>query len=453
MIGVVVSRADSASRHVGEHLRAVADWTVETDGERPDADGGGTVYRTDGFELREFEEWHLHLEGVAAAFDDPDLLLFASRHSGETGPLLTAHHTGNFGPAEFGGADRELARAAPNAHRHLLRAFERFAPDGYEVGTECTHHGPSAVGAPSLFVELGSGETEWDDPEGARAVARSILALRGVAPDAPAEDGRRRHLVGFGGGHYAPRFERVIRETGWAVGHVAADWCLEAMGRPASHPDLLRAAFEQSEAEYALVEGDRPDLVAEIEALGYRAVSETWVREVDGVSLGLAAALEDAVGTVDDGLRFGDRAPGADAGTEFAVVGLPLELLAEARGIDAEATRDAVAAATLAFGTDENGTRVVGPAAVESPANRRAVVDGLVDVLGRKYDAVERTDGRVVARETAFDPERARTLGVPEGPKFGRLADGDPVEVDGEIIEPDTVSRKRTREFEVTFNP
>jgi D-aminoacyl-tRNA deacylase len=454
MLGILVSRADSASVHIGERLLDVEDWETVEDERRPDSDGGGTVYETEGAQLREFDARHLDLDRPAGAFDDPDLVAIASRHSGETGPLLTAHHTGNFGPAEHGGRANDLARASPNAHAAVLAALDEHAPAGYEVGMECTHHGPSDVGAPSLFVEVGSDEKHWDDPEAARAVAKAILALRGVAPNRDPENGdewSRRQLVGFGGGHYAPRFERVLRETDWAVGHIAADWGLDAVGDLQANQDVLAQAFEASNAAYALVDGDRPELKATLDDLAYRAVSETWVRETDGVDLGFVSSVEESVTTVEEGLRFGERAPESDesVGDDAPVVvcDLPEELLAEVRSIDREATYAALVGTTLAFGTDQGGTRPTGPVVLASEDERETVLDELLAILEAGYDSIEREGDSVVAREQVFDPERARTLGVPEGPAFGRLADGETVEVDGEEIPPAVVQEERERRF------
>ncbi|WP_135302401.1 D-aminoacyl-tRNA deacylase [Haloarcula amylovorans] len=451
MLAVVVSRADEASVHVGEQLRELADWTETTDDSRPDADGGGTVYRTDEVELREFDDWHLELDGVAGAFDDPDLLVFASRHAGETDELLTAHHTGNFGEAEFGGDAGQFARACPNAQREVVSALTEYAPDGYEVGVECTHHGPTSVGVPSMFVEVGSAEAQWRDPDAARAVARAILSLRTAAADAPRENGSRRHLVGFGGGHYAPRFERVIRETDWAVGHIGADWSLDALDEwaddDAEREAVLDGAFDASAADYALLEDDRPDLAATLERLGYRVVEETFVRETTGVPLELVEALEAAVTQVGDGLRFGDPATAAERRTDWTLVEPPADLLSEAAGIDAEALREWVDSNALAFGTEQSGTVVTGPFALPADATFDSLVSALAEILRRRYDSVEREGGELVAREETFDPDLARTTGVPEGPKFGKLSAGHPVEVDGDKIEPDRVQRERIRRF------
>ncbi len=439
MIAIVESRADRASVHICDQLREHAAWTEHSDDDRPAADGGGTYYRTDGAELRSFEERHLDLESPVEAFDcDPDLLVFASRHAGDTGALLTGHFTGNLGPAEFGGEDEALAEACPNALVRLLEAFETHAPDEYDVGMECTHHGPTEVGCPSLFAELGSDDEQWDDPAGAEAVARAILDLRGVAPH------RERQLVGFGGSHYVPRFERIVRETSWAVGHIAAAWALEAMGRPASHREVIDRVFTASNAEFAAVDGDQPDLEATIEDLGYRIVSETWLREVDDRSLALVEAVETSLAPIDDGTRFGEHRD-----QSFVVVDLPDELIDTAEGIDPDRVRAIVERHTVAFTTDNGGSRVGSTAAVRSPDGRESIIDALAGVLENKYDTVTIEDDAVVAEETGFDPALARTIGVPEGPKFGALATGESVTVDGREIDPETVSSQRTHTFPI----
>jgi D-aminoacyl-tRNA deacylase len=123
--------------------------------------------------------------------------------------------------------------------------------------------------------------------------------------------------------------------------------------------------------------------------------------------------------------------------------------LSEAQGIDPETTWEAAADRTLAFETEEGGSRLTGRVALPRSGERKReeILEALTDVLGRKYDAVERGEEAVVARERAFDPEKARTFGIEEGPAFGRLAAGEAVEVDGREIPPEAVHTERERRF------
>ncbi|WP_255193706.1 D-aminoacyl-tRNA deacylase [Natronobeatus ordinarius] len=439
MIAIVESRADRASVHVCDYLRELVDWERRGDDTRPDGEGGSTWYRTDGAELRSFDDLHIELERPADAFEgDPDLLVFASRHSGGTGPLLTGHFTGNFGPAEFGGDDGELAATCPNALATLLESFDEYAPADYDVGMECTHHGPTDVGVPSLFAELGSDDEQWNDPAGAEAVARAILDLRDVAPH------RDEQVVGFGGNHYAPRFTRIVRETPWAVGHVAADWALEAMAHPETERDVLAAAFEESDADCAVIDGEYPTLERVLDALGYEVVSETWLREVGDRPRSLVTAIEDELGTVDDGVRFG-----SERSEPFTVVDLPVKLVETAEGIDPDEVWAILENRTVAFTTRNGASRVGDRAAVPGEEVLQGVVADLAAILECKYDTVAIEDDAVVVSETAFDPKRARELGVSEGPAFGRLTSGDTVTVDGRTVAPEDVHVDRTHRFPV----
>lgn len=447
MIGIVVSRADRASEHIGDALLERGDW------ERLD----GGHYRTEGFELRQYDGLHLHLEDIAADFEDPEFLVFVSRHSGETGALLSTHFTGNLGDAEYGGSDHQLAPACPNAQQDVLQSLDDHAPEGYDVTLECTHHGPSDPGAPSMFVELGSSQEQWDDPSGATAVASAVLELRdgGVHVDSDShidtDTDTARTFVTFGSGHYAPRPSRIVRDTAWACGHIAADWALDELGDPGEHADCIDQVFTESNAEYALIEGDRPALVETIETLGYRVVGETWLRETDRVPLDLVEDLEADLSRVDGGLRFGTHAETEGCSDErdatYTIIDLPADLLETANGIDMDAIRDATRSASVAFETRENGNRVSDTAAFPSDAEYDAFIDAVCRVLDQKYDAVEQTPEAVIVHERAFDPETASALGVPEGPKFGALAAGESVEIDGRTISPSDVSVDRTRRY------
>ncbi|WP_277554290.1 D-aminoacyl-tRNA deacylase [Halobaculum limi] len=463
MIGIVVSRADRASTHIAERLLDLADWTERTDDDRPDADGGGTYHTLDRagerLELRSFDGLHIRLDDPTPAFSErPDYLVFVSRHSGDTGPLLTCHFTGNFGDAEYGGKSGRFAPACPGVQRALVAGFDEHAPEGYGVAIEGTHHGPTELTVPGVFAELGSDEAQWDDPDGATAVAQAVVDLpdRG-ATVAVGDPDRPRHVVGFGGGHYAPRFERVLRETAWGVGHIASDWQLEELGHPQEQGEVLDGVIEASDASLALVEGEYPSLREALAARDVRVVSETWVRTVDDRPLALVDALEADLSTVDEGLRFGqwaDDIEGSDDPTDaYRVVEFPAALLAEAQGIDAEATRAAVEAHAVAFETDQAGTRAARRAALLADAAGDVddayddLVAALAGVLREKYDDVTREGDRVVARVESFDPSLAATLGVPEGPKFGALSAGEAVEVNGQTIRPETVSSEREEEF------
>jgi len=443
--------------HIGEQLLDRDGWTTHTDGRRPDADGGGAFYRREGFELRCFEPIHVELDSPETAFSNPDelvSLVFVSKHAGETGRLLTAHFTGNFGPAEYGGQPGSFARAAPGAQKAVIAALQDHAPDGYDVGIECTHHGPTAPLIPSLFVELGSSETEWSDPDGAQAVADAVLELDGVSADyQPLDDDGPRHIVGFGGGHYTPRCTRLVANSEWAVGHIGSEWQLDAMGEPEANRGVITGAFEASAAELAVVDGQNPAVESVIEDLGYRVVSETWLRTVGSRPLPVVSALETELSTVEDGLRFGAvEAGGADSEShDWLTVDLPNELIAAANGVGADAVWEAVADNTIAFETVEGGTLPAGQAAVATIEGFDRLVDRLTGLLESKYERVERVDGEVVARQTGFDPGKAATLGVPEGPKFGKLAAGEPVTVNGKTVKPHVVESQQVDRFPLSW--
>jgi len=433
MIAVVVSREDTASLTIRDALLDAADWDEhEPSGEwqREWAHGwDGEDDTGDGFVMVEKDGLHLHYDGVDAVLDDffdISFVVFVSRHSGDTGPLLTAHHTGNFGEAEYGGEDTSLAVPAPSATRHLLWRFSEDAPEGFDVGMEATHHGPSEIETPSLFAEIGSGEDEWEREDAARAVAKAVLSL-------PEREEPRTTVVGVGGGHYAPRFTRVVLETDAAVGHIVADYALEGLDA-----DILREAYEMSGANALLLDGDAVEPTPD-SAEDYPLVTEPYLRERANVPDETAEAVEGTLGTVAGDARMTAR---AEEGAQ-EVVSFDAELVREARNVDPEFADKALESG--AVGYVEEGGHVEGVAVARG--EERELADSLADVLRHKYDTVSVEKDRLVAERDAFDAEKARELGVDEGPDFGRLSSGEAVEVDGRVVEPGDVHTSERRKF------
>lgn len=422
---------------IWEQLQRCVDWDIDEDTSRSSAAGGGAVYTHDELTVRTFDEIHLELERPAEAFDDPDLIVFVSRHAGETGRLLSTHFPGNVADAEYGGVPRELPVPAPLALSAAYTGLEHTAPEAYDVGIECTHHGPSDVGAPALFVELGSDEAAWKDDAAARAVAEAVLEIdTAIGLD-------ERVLVGVGGGHYAPKFERVLRETDWHLGHILADWALAELETQAEQVKMTRRAVELSGATAVLIDGERPGLRDSIEDQVVRVVTETWVQETTGIPITVVDEVEQAFGDVDTGVRFGamaEREPNT-----FGERRIPDALLHEAQGIDEVATRAAIERWTIAYQTTEAGNRLGPRALIEDDEAYAELCDALVEIVSEAYDVVEDRGDHVIVREEQFDPETAQALGVPEGPKFGQLAAGESIVHEGDRIDPADVTRMEER--------
>jgi D-aminoacyl-tRNA deacylase len=155
----------------------------------------------------------------------PDAVIFASRHRSESGePALTVHWTGNStGRAQLGGKPKSLSLTDPPRLRSALLALDHAREKSklnYAVTLEATHHGPTELGVPTLFVELGSTEREWADPEGAAVASEAIWkAATSPVSGTPA--------VGFGGGHYCNKQCIALRRDGYAFSHILSKYFFE----------------------------------------------------------------------------------------------------------------------------------------------------------------------------------------------------------------------------------
>ena len=372
---------------------------------------------------------------------DADLIVFISRHaSAQPVPALTVHVTGNYEAADLGGEPGVLAPAAPAWMHAILGNLAARAPEGYRVSYEVTHHGPTALRTPSLFVEIGSTATEWADPAAGRAVAESILS---AAPEETI------NLIGFGGTHYAVRQTEIALSSRGAFGHIVPARQIRAV-----NPGLILQMQEASSAVAAHI--DQKSLatseVRRIERMlddaGVLLLTESEILEAAGLAWASYLRVRSLVGEIAPGSRvhIHDLAGG---GTPVAVRVSP-DLVEETVKIDKVgflAALDKLPVAHLSKGSTEVVPTFITFEEMSSQL-ARDITTLCVKLLLICENAVIDGD-HLVLRKVRFDPEKARMLGVPKGPLFGMLAGGKAVEIEGRKITPDAVQTTSAKRIHI----
>ncbi len=159
--------------------------------------------------------------------------VIAYRHASKSGaPSLTVHAPGNFGEALYGGKPRELQRTVARPMRSIFLRLRENPPEGYAVSLEATHHSPTSFRTPMFFAEIGSTPEQWTDPEAAEHLTTAILEGISKIEEAPV-------AIGFGGGHYCPKFTELEGEL--AFGHICAKYALDLLDE-----ELVRQMVERT---------------------------------------------------------------------------------------------------------------------------------------------------------------------------------------------------------------
>ncbi len=225
---IAASRRDQAAMNIASKLIELYKLSEEKPG----------LYRKGNVALALIDENGTLAEDLDERFR-ADSIIFASRHSSKAGvPSLLVHAPGNFSDARFGGRPRELAIADPfRAKTALVQLDISDTQRRYAVSLEATHHGPTSMQVPVLFVEIGSLPPQWTDEDAGVAVAKAIWK-------AAAEPSKDLPAVGFGGTHYAPAITRIALEERLAVGHIVPKYAL-----PECDNELLRCVLRKSIAK------------------------------------------------------------------------------------------------------------------------------------------------------------------------------------------------------------
>ena len=155
---------------------------------------------------------------------DYDGFIFLSKHAAESGVLaLTCHSTGNFSEAKFGGNPGQMAIPHPDIQKKYLQKLwknkKQFSE--FQIIIEATHHGPTALNKPTIFIEIGTTEKQWSDVPLCESVAKLVdETLTEKIPKNPI-------AICFGGTHYPEKFTKELLEGKFGLGTVMPKHALD----------------------------------------------------------------------------------------------------------------------------------------------------------------------------------------------------------------------------------
>lgn len=169
----------------------------------------------------------LTLESLDRFYPDAGSFIFLSKHRSDSQiPTLTCHCTGNFSDNPYGGSPREIAVSWPSLQKSYLKAITtaRHGVPEYDVIIEATHHGPTSLKKPVLFVELGSSEKHWGDSKAAGVICDTLLDILDSGIERCKKVG-----IALGGTHYPTKFNKLLLESEFGLAAVASKHNLEAI--------------------------------------------------------------------------------------------------------------------------------------------------------------------------------------------------------------------------------
>ena len=238
-IGIICSKEDLASQNIKKHLISSLNWYE-------DEWIGGSAWRREDFIIFEVDSPLIYQDYVDRKIIESgyniDGIVFASRHRSADGrKIFTVHFTGNLRTADYGGKPFSLAEPFPQLLKPIFLALKRkSARTEFQVVMEATHHGPSEIKIPSIFVEIGSSESEWMIPEAGKIISEAILETR---------NGDYPVAVGIGGTHYMPRQTELLEVSGITFGHCFAKYAVDDLNE-----GILSLAIEKSDAEFIFLD-------------------------------------------------------------------------------------------------------------------------------------------------------------------------------------------------------
>jgi len=177
---------------------------------------------------------------------EPDFLIFASRHTSKTArPAFLVHTTGNWSKdTDFGGEPQDLSLTSALLHKagfiSLTEQESITNLSDFSLDIEVTHHGPTILEKPLIFMELGSSKGEWVISDAGESIATTIITTIFKFLDYK-KRGDQEIGLGFGGTHYAPNFHRLIRNKNIAMSFICPKYYIQEL-----NIDLIQKMVENT---------------------------------------------------------------------------------------------------------------------------------------------------------------------------------------------------------------
>ncbi len=236
---LLASKADNASVNLHEAVISLGGWGT------PEILPHGLLVRhsTQPVHLLLIEKLHIYANRIDIIHEKEtaetvDEVLVLSRHAAKSGlPSLTVHAIGvpgeiPHGEEGFAGGIKGIAVPPSPRFSAIYSALREESSrselaDEFEVSLETTHHGP-VLTKPTLYLEIGSTESEWIRKDAAMLWAAVISRVLGLSDKSPEGEwfGEGDVMIGLGGGHYAPRHSDIAIRSGLPFGHLLANYAL-----------------------------------------------------------------------------------------------------------------------------------------------------------------------------------------------------------------------------------
>ena len=230
------------------------------------------------------KRWEINFE------EEVDEVIFPSRHSAASGQACLALHpigtmqipVGEI--PEYGGKAADCPPPSPRL-APWWRELNRVASDmeGFSLSLETTHHGPW-LNTPCLFIEIGSTAENWPHLGAAELLADIIW--RGLALDGGegigAWNGTDLVVITIGGGHYAPRGNKLGLLENVRIAHMLATYSLP-FEKTETEGEKPGGMWEQS-IRSALIATKKAypggDIVASLEKKSFKGWQRQAIREL-----------------------------------------------------------------------------------------------------------------------------------------------------------------------------